>query len=1023
MDPIDAQIAALEAEIAREQAALATPAPVAAEPSGYTSGQLLFDVLAGPARAGAGIADLASFLNPLRAASLQPSYSEQLAEAKTGLAEYLGVRPDTKVQKLAEFLAPIPGPGKLRMLGDVAAGGLAYAGSEIGETYFPESPGAQLALTLGLPTTAALGTQAVRSGVPAAGRAMGLIAGSDETLRNAAKAEVLAAAGEEGAARLKLAESLSELGTGAGGVPLTAAEIAQTPSMAKYQAKTAQTQEAGNILMPAIEARRNELAAALGRFGVEPQQGDFALALQDVAQQSVATKATRETGLLSALGIGDISAKPTKMEAGETLQKSLLQRADDVYEPVSEKWGQVSMATKMDVAPQLDEAVKTFNDFDKLTKGRMSGIAQDTIKEAEQILTKQDGLITIKDYQALRASANAALRNATKGTDRAEISLMGRLKDSLDSIDESAIIKGGSGEQVGKLTDAIAATRDYYQTFGRGVVSEIIKQKGGQLSLKASQVIDRAVKSPENVADIVGKFGRQSDEAIALRSELIDRLSKQKNPTRYLGENQDLYKKAFDDDYSAVVKYAQTKGQKAPLEEFAKVTDTAIPNKIFADVKQAKNFANSFKDTELFQYARSKFINTRLTKSGDPLENLAKNKKIAQEYFPDDLDALEAVLKDMEVAKSPQKLAAAATKGQSWTSQMTTTLGAIMSARGLVTTLQKQGPKTGAVVGAVIGAPAGPVGAAVGSTIGSVGGYIMSRIGDLRDSQLNELAGQILANPSLLELAKAPPTTSSVANLLNRAAQIGYLGTKAQQEAQSEMAAPESAALPEMDIDAQIEAVTREIEALRGETATWDKIKQFVKVPKETREYVDKVLKVAETIASVAPITGEIISAKDTFESARAGDYSGAAINALGVIPILGAASRLRKGVKIVDALSDASKIADANKAVELEKIIAETGLKPELAEQALKIKNLDRAYNIQRYNNLLKSSKENEALRQKFVDDARKRVERAFNKGRSKAIIDERREFLEKMKDSLAEAKTRTNEIQLELKTLLKVT
>ena len=814
---MDPELQALEAELAALQSALNEPtaAPVAEEPSNYTSGQLLFDVLAGPARAAAGIADVASYLNPLRAASLQPSYSEQLAEVKTGLAEYLGVRPDTKVQKLAEFLAPIPGPGKLRIAGDIAAGGLSYLGSELGEKYFPESPGAQLALTLGLPTTAALGTQAVRSGVPAAGRAMGLIAGSDEALRNAAKAEVLAAAGEEGAARLKLAESLSELGTGTGGVPLTAAEIAQTPSMAKYQAKTAQTQEAGNILVPAIEARRNELTAALSRFGVEPQQGDFALALQDVAQQSAATKATRETGLLSALGIGDISAKPTKMEAGETLQKSLLQRADDVYEPVAEKWNQVSMATKMDVAPQLDEAVKTFNDFDKLTKGRMSSIAQDTIKEAKQILTKQDGLITIKDYQALRASANAALRNATKGTDRAEINLMGRLKDSLDSIDESAIIKGGSGEQVGKLTDAIAATRDYYQTFGRGVVSEIIKQKGGQLSLKASQVIDRAVKSPENIADIVGKFGRQSDEAIALRSELIDRLSKQKNPTRYLGENKDLYKKAFDDDYSAVVKYAQTKGQKAPFEEFAKVTDTAIPNKIFADVKQAKNFANSFKDTELFQYARSKFINTRLTKSGDPLENLAKNRKIAQEYFPDDLDALEAVLKDMEVAKSPQKLATAATKGQSWTDQLRTTWGAIMSARGLVNTLQKQGPKTGAMVGAVIGAPAGPAGAAVGSAIGSVGGYIMSRIGDLRGSQLDELAGQILADPSLLELAKAPPTTSSVAALLNRAAQIGYLGTKAQQEAQSEMVTT-----PEQDPELlQLEAELESLRSMMQETA------------------------------------------------------------------------------------------------------------------------------------------------------------------------------------------------------------
>lgn len=826
MDPLDAQIAALESEIAQIQADMTTPVPVATEPSGYGLGQLAFDIPAGLASAGAGLVDVLSL--PVTAAArglgANPettryfALTKELQKAKETAAPTFGVRPDTKVQEAISFLTPSP-LSKAKLASQLGTGIAAYLGSETAQAIAPESPYAGLVGALAGPGVAST-TKAVARGIAnKIAPTVGLIAGSDEALRNAAQAEVLASAGEEGAARLKLAQSLSSLSQGTGGIPLTAAEIAQTPSLAKYQAKIAQTQEAGNILTPAIEARQNELTAALNRFGVEPQQGDFALALQDVAQQSAAAKATRETGLLSTLGIGDVSAKPTKMEAGETLQKSLLQRADDIYEPVAEKWNQVSKATKMDVASQLDEAVKTFNDFDKLTKGRMSSIAQDTIKEAEQILTKQDGLITIKDYQALRASANAALKNATKGTDRAEINLMGRLKDSLDSIDESAIIKGGSGEQVGKLTEAIAATRDYYQVFGRGVVSEIIKQKGGQLSLKASQVIDRAIKSPENVADIVGKFGRQSDEAIALRSELIDRLSKQKNPTRYLGENQDLYKTAFDDDYSAVVKYAQTKGQKAPFEEFAKITDTAIPNKIFADVKQAKNFVNSFKDTELFQYARSKFINTKLTKSGDPLENLAKNKKIAQQYFADDLSDLEAVLKDMQLAKSPQQLATMATKGQSWTSQMSTTLGAIMSARGLVTTLQKQGPKTGAMVGAVVGASAGPVGAAIGSTIGSVGGYVMSRIGDLRDSQLNELAGQILANPSLLQFAKAPPTQQNIKTLLDRAAEMGYLGGKAAQEIALQPSATKSVASPEMDIDAQIEAVTKEIEALRGMSA------------------------------------------------------------------------------------------------------------------------------------------------------------------------------------------------------------
>jgi soluble lytic murein transglycosylase-like protein len=719
------------------------------------------------------------------------------------------------------------------------------------------------------------------------------------------------------------------------------------------------------------------------------------------------------------LGIEDIATRPTKTERGAGLQKSLLARSEDAYDPVRTIWGEVDKKTKMDVAPQLDEAVKTFSEFDDLTKSRMSEIAQDTIKDAQRILSKEDGLITIKDYQGLRASANAALKNATKGTDRAEINLMNSLKDSLDNIDESAIIKGGSGEQVAKLTDAIAATKDYYKTFGRGVVGEIIKQKGGELTLKASQVVDRALKYPENASDIISKFGRQSDEAVALRSELLDRLSKQQNPTNYLGANKELYKRAFDTDYADLVKYAQSRGQKAPFEEFAKITDTAIPNKIFADTVQAKKFATAFKDTELFQYARSKFINTKLTKSGDPLANLAKNKKIAEVYFPGDLADLEAVLKDMQLAQSPQQLAAAATKGQSWTSQMTTTLGAIMSARGLVGAMKK-----GTVTGGLVGLGAGPI----GSAAGSIAGYIASRIGNARESQLNELAAQFLANPSLLKFAKAPPTEQNVKTLLDRAAEMGYLGSKAAQQSALEPAAPEQTTSAKIDIDAQIEAVTREIEALQGESApapesvkvgkqnisipigkefappslvravmkvesggkqeavsakgatglmqlmpatakalgvdpkdpqenveggskylqrminkygskelalaaynwgpgnvtnavakveaegetpTWEKIKQFVKVPKETREYVDKVLKVAETIASVAPITGEIISAQDTIESLRQGEYGGALINALGVIPAAGMFARVGKLGKLAVKADKAEKLTD----------------------------------------------------------------------------------------------------------------
>lgn len=795
LDVINQENAALEARLTQLESQLSA-APIKTEPSGYTLGQFAFDVPAGLARAGAGVADIVSYLNPLRQGNYQPSYTEQIKEAKAGLAESLGVSPDTKVQKAVEFLAPIPGPGKLRVAGDIAAGGLAYIGSELGEKYFPESPGTQLALTLGAPATASLGLKTITSGIPAIGRSAGLIAGSDEALRNAAKAEILAAAGEEGAARLKLAESLTNLGQGTGGIPLTAAEIAQTPSLAKYQTKMAQTQGAGNILVPATEARQTELAAALSRFGIEPQQGDFALALQNAAEEVAKKKVASEGSILQSLGLTEEAATVTKGERGTTLREAISKRLDDATDLADEAWAASSKTTKLNIKDALNKTLEEYGQFGQLAKADISSKAKRVINKARDIVTNKNGIATVGELQDIRSAAGRAMAEAS-GINPRQVSLMAALRDNIDNFgikyfyDPSTGMKGGLPgtaatvpdlEALTKLSSAIEATRNLKQTFGTGVIGEITAVRQFKPKLPTSKVIDRAVANPENASEIISKFGKNSVEATELRLEMLARVDKAQNPTDFLGRNKDTLKAIFGDDYAKLNKFVQQKGRGTGLEQFERISDTAIPNKIFADVNQAKRFASTFKDTEMFQYARSKFISTRLIKSGDPLESLAKNKNIAKEYFPDDLDGLEAILKDMQLAKSPQKLAAAATKGQSWTDQLRTTWGAIRSARGLVTTLQKQGPKTGVVVGAVIGAPAGPVGATIGSAVGGVAGYVISRIGDLRDSQLDELAGQILANPSLLELAKAPPTSNNIAALLNRAGQIGYLGTKVSEQ-------------------------------------------------------------------------------------------------------------------------------------------------------------------------------------------------------------------------------------------------
>jgi hypothetical protein len=827
MDPIDAQIAAIEAEIAQLQGEVAAPVATTA-PTGYSLGQLALDVPVGGAKAVAGLADILSYpvvkgLEYAGAPVETFGASKLVGLGAENLASRFGLQPETEVQEAVSFLTPSP-LSKAKLLSQAGTGLAAYLGSEAAQKIAPESPYAGLVGALAGPGAASITAKLAKGVVNKVAPTVGLIAGSDEALRNAAQAEVLAAAGEEGAARLKLAQSLSSLSEGTGGVPLTATEIAQTPSLAKYQQAIRQTQEGGNILTPAIETRQTELAAALNRLGVEPQQGDFALALRETAGQAATSKAAKEASMLETLGLTEQIKAATPTERGKLLRDAITERKDVADDLAEQAWLALPGDTKLDITASLKASIDDFAGFGELAKADIGEKAKRVIRKIEDVFANQKGIVTVDELQDIRSAAGRAMVEAS-GTNPRQARLMATLRENLDTAgikyfyDQASGVRGGLPgtastatdlNAIEKLSNAIEKTRESKQLFSQGVVGEITAIRQFKPKLATSKVIDRAVANPENAEEILSKFGKDSVEATTVRAELLFRIDAAKNPTDFIGKNKQVLKTVFGEEYDTLAKYAQSKGRKTPVEEFTKVTDTAIPNKIFADTAQAKKFAAAFKDTELFQYARSKFINTKLTKSGDPLANLAKNKKIAEVYFPGDLADLEAVLKDMQLAQSPQQLAAAATKGQSWTSQMTTTLGAIMSARGLVGAMKK-----GTVTGGLVGLGAGPI----GSAAGSIAGYIASRIGSTRESQLNELAAQFLANPSLLKFAKAPPTQQNVKTLLDRAAEMGYLGSKAAQEFASQPSA-EQPSSSDMDIDAQIEAVTKEIEALQGTTTT-----------------------------------------------------------------------------------------------------------------------------------------------------------------------------------------------------------
>lgn len=841
MDPeleaLQAELAALEGEVNQP-----TVVPITKEPAGYSLGQLAFDIPAGLSRGGAGLVDVLSYpavkgLQYLGAPVEPLGWSALVGAGAEAAASKFGVRPETAVQNFVSFLSPSP-LSKAKVISQAGTGLAAYLGSEAGQAIAPESPYAGLVGALAGPTVASTTAALAKAAASKIAPTVGIIAGSETALKNAAQAEILANAGEEGIAKLKLAQSLKGMSEGAGGVPLTAAEIAQSPSLAKYQQVIRQTQEGGNILTPAIETRQNELAAALGQFGVKPQQGDFAVALRDAAETAATQKAAREVSLLETLGLTEEIKAATPTERSKTIRDAIFQRKDAADQLAEEAWRAVPKETKVDISSSLKSTLDEYDKFGELSKADIGDKAKRVIAKTERLLSESNGITTVADLQDLRSAAGRAMAEAS-GTNPRQASLMATLRENIDTAGIKYFYDQGVGSPGGlpgtaatatdlnaleKLSTAIQKTRESKQLFSEGVVGQITAIKQFKPKLATTRVIDLAIKTPENASEILQKFGKDSVEMTTARGEMLSRLDAAKNPTEFVGKNKEVLQTLFGGDYDVITKFAKSKGQSPKLSELAKVTETTIPNKIFADTTQANKFANAFKDTEIFQFARSKFISERLTKSGDPLANLDKNKNIAQIYFPKDLEDLRNVLKDIDISKSPQKLAAAATKGQSWTSQMQTTLGAIMSTRGVLGAMKK-----GTGTGALIGFGAGPL----GSAAGAVGGYIMSRIGNTRESQLNELAAQFLANPSLLKFAKAPPTQQNIKTLLDRAAEMGYLASKTIKNEPVEMATPASEVIGlDTEADPELADLQAELQSLQ-EMVSPTKPTESVKVGKQ----------------------------------------------------------------------------------------------------------------------------------------------------------------------------------------------
>jgi soluble lytic murein transglycosylase-like protein len=736
-------------------------------------------------------------------------FSTEAARALEAGAEYLNLPVSPERQELISAFIPTSLGSKMRMLADAGLGAMSYAGSEIGEAKTGSATGALAGALTPLALMGGASALSKRVSKPFA-----VIAGSDDALQKSVRSEIMSRMTPDDIARLQFAQQFPETAKTALGAPMTLAEITGSPAIAQYQQNAMTNTAASKPLLDALAARSENIQSAVEDIGVKTQQGEFATALRNAAEQTEKRKAATVGSLAEGLGLTNDVKELTKLEKGETLIASLQSKADEAYEPVKSAWKAVDKKAKVDIAEQLNDVVNIAKEYPELTQEQITPLGKKLIKRANRLLMEDDGIITVKDYQDMLGTSNFLLKETKQKLGDTERGLLNKLKSSLLDIDPTGINVASEAHR-----NAIAATREYRQKYSSGVVGALLQERGGQLVSKASKAVQTALKSPENAREVVEKFGRTSTEALTIRTELMAQLDAAKNPSEFIARNKDLFN-IFESDLSQVRAYAKAKETGTGLEKFGNVVDSTVPNRIFENEIVANQFAKRFKGTEIELMARRKLADRIISQRGNTVENLAKQDKIARSILGSDYDKFKAIAQDIEQLKVPGQLERVATGRESITATRATAFQRLMKDRNFLELISKRGSTIGMGVGATtglsLGSGLGPIAAvtgAGGAVVGGVAGEQVAKMAQQRLDDMTRIAAEITANPQMLKIATGPASEKSTQVLTDFITRLAPYGGKAiaRQETPDNAAAVE---MSDMDILNEIEAAMSDLEAI-----------------------------------------------------------------------------------------------------------------------------------------------------------------------------------------------------------------
>lgn len=721
--------------------------------------------LKGPAE----ILDLPTTLSNLTGLTTEeemPGFYAPAAEAVS--RQLLQERYSPGVQEFGSYLTPV-GPEKVGL--QLASGLGAYGGTKAMERLFPESAGAQIlgGLVGAFTPSAVKAGQKVTRGVASLPDAL--------SIEKQAQREVAAQLSPEELRTLAAAQETGAI-TSTVPYPKTLAEVVGSPETAMYQDIMRSTPEGAPILQ-AERARAEALQAAKKEIATEPPIGALRDEVEALASQQKEQLAAVEGRLVDELG--GVS-EATSREAGELVQTGLAERKQAKKQIVDAKWDQVPKNLEIDLTDEIDPIFDWWNSLNPIRRKRAGRVAT-PIRELRQQATDPANpqyVMTYDTFQAIREGVNdiIASRSAKASTRRYAKILKNKMDEAIGSVDpEARELRdlGFSTDDVNALYDAIRESRDYYKTYAEGAVGLITKERLGELQTKASGIIKLATKNPENVSEIIGKFGRNADEAVVLRQELMKELQSAADPVKQLNKRVDVYKAAFDADFDTIKTYAEMKKRGVPLDKYmsAQLSDASIANRIFRSPETVAKFLDDFDGTPVVTMARGKLLSQIERTRGDMTKKLGLYENVGKELFREDWDLTKQILQEIESGKTPSRQLSMKAGAQSATQPRQAVAKQISEGRTAYRWADKA-PALAAVVGAFLTPGKRYLGFLGGKQIGE---FVKGKVAN-REQRFNAAIASLLADPRLIKIAKKEATPENIKILEDYVEQF-VTGTKA----------------------------------------------------------------------------------------------------------------------------------------------------------------------------------------------------------------------------------------------------